>query len=121
MLDQYANLFKPEMGTLQGTTVKIHVTSNAQPQFLCARPVRYSLPDEVTSELDHLCKTDVIEPLQFSDWVVPIVRVLKSDGSLRLCGDYKQTVNQSAIPDEYPVPNVDDLLDRWQELSCLSN
>ena len=57
-----------------------------------------------------LCKADVIEPVQFSDWAAPIVPVLKSDGSLRLCGDYKQTVNKSAIVDKYPLPKVDDLL-----------
>ena len=39
-----------------------------------------------------------------------IVLVLKSDGSLRLCSDYNQTVNQVAIPDKYPLPKVDDLL-----------
>ena len=43
VLDQYANLFKPEMGTLQGTTVKIHVKPNARPRFLRARPVPYTL------------------------------------------------------------------------------
>ena len=36
--------------------------------------------------------------------------MLKSDGSLRLCGDYKQTVNQSAILDKHPFLKVDDPL-----------
>ena len=27
-----------------------------------------------------------------------------------MCGDYKQTVNQSATPDKYPLPKVADLL-----------
>ena len=121
VLDQYADLFKPEMGTLQGTTVKIHVKSNACPQFFRARPVPYALRDKVTSELDHLCKDDVIEPVQFSDWAAPIVPVLKSDGWLRLCGDYKQTINQSAIPDKYPLPKVDDLLASLAEGKSLQN
>ena len=82
MLDHYANLFKTEMGTLQGTTVKIHVKPNTCPQFFCARLVPYTLPDKVTSELDRLCKADVIEPVKFSDWAATIVPVLKTDGSI---------------------------------------
>ena len=45
--------------------------------------------DKVTSELERLCKVDVTEPVQFSDWAAPIVLVLKSDGSLRIWGDYR--------------------------------
>ena len=33
VLDQYADLFKPEMRTLQGTTVKIHVKPDARPRL----------------------------------------------------------------------------------------
>ena len=35
--------------------------------------------------------------------------VLKKDGSLRICGDFKLTVNQVANSDVYPLPKVDDL------------
>ena len=110
VLDQYSDLFKEGMGTLQGTTVKIHIEQDARPRFFRARPVPYALRDKVNAELERLCKADVIEPVQFSDWAAPIVPVLKGDGSIRICGDYKQTVNQVATPDKYPLPRVDDLL-----------
>ena len=38
-----------------------------------------------------------------------IVPVTKRDGSVRICGDYKVTVNQAALPDSYPLPRIDDL------------
>ena len=98
------------MGTLQGTTVKIHIQQDARPHFFRARPVPYALREKVTAELERLCKADVIEPVQFSEWAAPIVPVLKNDGSIRICGDFKQTINQTAIPDKYPLPKVDDLL-----------
>ena len=47
--------------------------------------------------------------MQFSDWAAPIVPVLNKDGSLRICGDFKLTVNQVANSDVYPLPKVDDL------------
>ena len=110
ILNQYSELFKDGMGTLQGTTVKIHIQQDARPRFFRARPVPYALRDKVTAELERLRKADVIEPVQYSDWAAPIVPVLKNDGSIRICGDFKQTINTAAIPDKYPLPRVDDLL-----------
>ena len=47
----------------------------------------------------------VIKPVQFSKWAAPIVPVLKPDGSVRICGDYKVTLNQ----DTYPLLKIEDL------------
>ena len=48
--------------------------------------------------------------MQYSDWASPIVTVVKSDKtSVRICGDFKQTVNPVAKLDHYPIPKVDDL------------
>ena len=35
--------------------------------------------------------------------------VLKQDGSVHICGDFKVTVNQVAIPDKYALPKVADI------------
>ena len=34
---------------------------------------------------------------------------MKQDGSIRLCGDYKVTVNRAAKVDKYPLPRIDEL------------
>ena len=39
----------------------------------------------------------------------PIVPVMKRDGSIRVCGDYKLTINQVALVDTYPLPLVQDI------------
>ena len=93
ILNQYSDLFKDGMGTLQGTAVKIHIQQDARPRFFRARPVPYALKDKFTAELERLRKADVIEPVHYSDWAAPIVPVLKNDGSIRICGDFKQTIN----------------------------
>lgn len=31
------------------------------------------------------------------------------DGTVRICGDYKLTVNQAAKVDSYPLPKINDL------------
>lgn len=49
-------------------------------------------------ELERLKQQKVIEPVQMSEWAAPIVPVLKPDGTIRICGDYKMTINRAAIP-----------------------
>lgn len=35
---------------------------------------------------------------------------MKRDGSVRLCCDYKITVNQASETDTYPLPRIDEML-----------
>ena len=46
-------------------------------------------------------------PIQCSKCAAQIVPVLKNDSTLRICGDYKQLINQEC--DKYPVPKTEDL------------
>ena len=46
-----------------------------------------------------------------SDWASPLVIVRKKDSSLRLCVDYRR-LNSHSKMDAYPIPRVDDLIDR---------
>ena len=50
------------------------------------------------AELERLQQQGTIEPVQ---WAAPIVPVVKSDNSMRVCGDYKVTVNRVAKVDKY--------------------
>lgn len=109
VLDRHAPLFNDELGTLRDTKVTIHVQPDAHPRFFRPRPVPYALRGKVETELQRLQDTGVITPVKFSEWAAPIVPVLKHDGSMRICGDFKVTVNRSATPDTYPLPKVTDI------------
>ena len=74
-----------------------------------ARPVPYAIRPKVEEELDRLQKAGVIEPIEYSDWATPVVPVLKNDGGVRLCGDYKLTANQATKLFSYPLPRIEDL------------
>lgn len=52
----------------------------------------------------------VIEESQ-SPWVFPAVMVKKKDGSIRFCIDYRK-LNAVTIKNSYPLPRIDDILDR---------
>ena len=109
-LDANSSVFSPELGTLKSTTATIYLDASAQPRFCKPRTVPYSLKGKIEKELDRLVNQGVIEPITFSEWATPIVPVLKKDGTVRICGDYKVTVNQAAKVDSYPLPKIDDLL-----------
>ena len=51
----------------------------------------------------------VIEKVCYSEWAAPIVPVVKPDNSIRVCGDYKVTVNSVLEVDQHPLPNPEEL------------
>ncbi|PIK46818.1 hypothetical protein BSL78_16317 [Apostichopus japonicus] len=52
-------------------------------------------------------KADILTPVTSSKWASPTVHVPKANGSVRVCGDYKQ-VNSVIEDDGYKLPNVQD-------------
>ena len=46
-----------------------------------------------------------------SAWASPIVMVPKADGTLRSCNNFRKVKNIS-VPDPFPLPRAEDLLDR---------
>ena len=87
----------------------IYVTDEPSPRYFKYRNLPYMMRDLVSTELDRLLAEDIIEPVQYSEWAAPIVPVMKADRTVRICGDYKLTVNQVAKLDKYPIPQIEDL------------
>ena len=110
VLEKHSTLFEEKLGCLKGTEIKLNVDSNATPKFFKARSVPLALKGKVEAELDKLESMGIISPVQFSRWAAPIVPVLKQNGAVRICGDYKVTINQASLVDTYPLPRIDELL-----------
>ena len=51
----------------------------------------------------------MIEQINYSDCAAPIVAVPRPNEAVRICGDYKVTVNPVLQVDQYPVPKAEDL------------
>ena len=94
---------------ITGYEAHIRVKDGVDPVFWRPRPVPYALREEVEKELDKLERKNVIVKIDRSDWGAPIVVVPKADRSVRICGDYKVTVNQAVEDEQYPLPTVQDL------------
>ena len=109
VLAKYDDLFEEGLGKLKGHLVEIAVQEDAQPKFCKARPVPFAQKQRIETELERLERDGVIQPVSFSRWAAPIVPVMKESGAVRICGDYKTTVNRVAETDIYPLPRVEEL------------
>ncbi|KAI3377106.1 hypothetical protein L3Q82_000303 [Scortum barcoo] len=80
-------------------------------------PIRqrmYRIPQKLVPVLEEevtvMLELGVIEP-STSEWSNPIVLVIKKDGSIRFCIDFRKVNAQSEF-DAYPLPRLDDLIER---------
>ena len=111
-LEPYKSVFTAGLGKLKGVTAKLYIDESVQPRYCKPRPVPLALRAKVEDELERLQRDGVIPPVELSEWAAPIVPVLKSSGDIRICGDYKFTINKAMKVDKYPIPNIDDLFDK---------
>ena len=110
LLDKNKDLFKEGLGTMRGIEARLSIKEDAVPKFCRARAAPYALRQSIEEDLKRLGRIDAIEKISYSDWATPVVPVPKSDGSVRLCGDFKVTVNPVLNVDQHPIPKPEDLL-----------
>ena len=109
LLREFESLFTALPG--HTTVAEHHVsTGDAGPIRLTPYRLPHAFRDHVKQELDEMLAHGVIEHSR-SDWAFPLVPVKKKDSSLRLCVDYRKLNSLSKV-DPYPMPRVDDLIDR---------
>ncbi|XP_041435047.1 uncharacterized protein K02A2.6-like [Xenopus laevis] len=109
VLSKHDSLFKEDFGSIKGLKATITVNSGAKPIFHKPRPLPYALKEPVEKELERMEHYGIVSRVKHSSWAAPIVVVPKKDKTIRLCGDYKVTVNRCIEPEPYPLPNVEDL------------
>ena len=110
LLEKYDKVFQDKLGSFQGRQAKIEVDPEATPRFCKARTLPYAMRAKVEEEIDRLVSEGILEPVEYADWAAPVVAVLKSDRkSVRLCGDFRMTVNPVAKLHRHPILRVEDL------------
>lgn len=108
LVSKYKEVFEPGLGEYTGPIVNITPNEGSVPKFLRSRPVAFAQKKEVFKEIDRLVGEDVLEPTTHSEWATPIVVVPKPNGKVRLCGDYRSTVNEVTNTDTYPLPTLNE-------------
>ena len=74
---------------------------------------------EVRRQLDDYLAKGFIQP-STSLYGAPILFARKKDGTLQMCVDYR-SLNKMTKKDVYPIPRIDDLLDRLTDVTIFSN
>ncbi|GFX83769.1 transposon Tf2-6 polyprotein [Trichonephila clavipes] len=88
---------------------KLKLRHGVKPIFCRVRTVPFALKGRVENEIDRLEKEGIIEKVDSSEWATPVVPVVKSDGSIRLCADYSVTLNPNLIVPQHPLPRLDEI------------
>ncbi|XP_065320374.1 GATA zinc finger domain-containing protein 4-like [Gordionus sp. m RMFG-2023] len=80
-----------------------------------AKRIPYSKIDLVSNELKKWIHDKIIDPVNNVRWASPVTAVYKDDGSIRLCADFKDTVNPALEDFRYPLPRINDLIAKLSE------
>jgi len=87
---------------------------DAKPIFCAPRRVPPAHLSTANTCIDRLVDLGVLEPTNYSEWGTPSVFVDKPDGSVRLCGDYRVTLNNQILDVRYPIPHIQDIFSKLE-------
>ncbi|XP_043227190.1 uncharacterized protein K02A2.6-like [Amphibalanus amphitrite] len=110
VMDKHREVFKEELGRIP-VKVALRLKEGAKPVYRRARPVPFALQQDIERELDKWLDQGIAEkvpPGHFSGWGTPLVPIPKKDG-VRLCADYRITVNPQLQPLKYPMRTPEEL------------
>lgn len=112
-IGKYPNVFDNDTKhPIKDFKASINIHTNANPIFSSARRVSYALEPKISHEIDRLEK---LEKIQNSECASLTVNVVKKDGLIKICGDYKITINLALNAELYPLPTPEDLF------TCMKN
>ena len=126
LIRKYGDVFavdpkKPRLNSIMQHSID---TQNSSPQFRKPYRIPRAYEDEVNRQLDEMLKNRIIRP-SASPWIAPVILVRKKDDTLRFVCDFRY-LNNVTKRDTYPLPNIQDIMDKtagsiyWSTLDAAS-
>ena len=109
LLTKYKDVFREELGQCKGVQAHLHIKPDTTPKFYRPRLIPLSMKEKVEAALDRKERQGILEKIETSEWAAPIVPVPKPDDNVRVCGDYKVTINPHLDINQYPLPRAEEL------------
>ena len=108
-LKQYDELFDAStIGTVRGYKAHLYFKPDAQFRINKRRPLPLALKPR---ELQRLVSIGVVTPVDKAEYATTsLVAVPKPNGAIRICGDFKVTLNSQLNVQRYPLPTVAEVL-----------
>jgi len=120
MFAEFPSVFADGLGTVKGFEAEIHLRDGAVPKCCPVRSIPYAIREAVDNELDRLESEGIITPVKSAEWASPLVVVSKKNGDIRLCADFKVSINPHIDAKQHPIPNPNDLLSQIADGSIFS-
>ena len=117
LLVEYKNIFQSKPGRTSRTKIEIK-TADAYPFHLPACRVPPIKLPMLEQEVKSLLEEGIIEPSS-TQWASPAIIVPKPNGGIRLCIYYRK-LNKITTPDVFPMPLIEDLIDRLAQSKVIS-
>uniref|UniRef100_A0A2N9G772 Integrase catalytic domain-containing protein n=1 Tax=Fagus sylvatica TaxID=28930 RepID=A0A2N9G772_FAGSY len=115
LLKEYQDVFAWQYDEMPGIDPKLVAHSlNVEPGTRpVVQPMRTFHPEveaQITQEVKKLLSAGFIKPIQHPRWLSNIVPMKKKNGQIRCCVDFRN-LNKACPKDEFPLPNMDLLID----------
>ena len=91
--------------------MKIPLKEGAKFVTQCPHRLNPKYKERVKHEVDKRIAAGIIEPVEESEWVSPmVVHDKKTKGEIRICVDLRK-LNDAFVHDPFPTPFIDEVLD----------
>jgi len=115
LLKEYRDCFAWEYYEMPGLSRSIvehrlPIKWGVRPYQQSPRRCKADMLEAVKSEVKRLYDASFIRPCRYPEWVSNIVPVIKKNGKVRVCIDFRD-LNKATPKDEYPMPVADQLVD----------
>ncbi|KAL7290669.1 hypothetical protein TKK_0015428 [Trichogramma kaykai] len=109
IFQNFTLLFDSTPGIYNKSKIKLYLKNDAKPVALKSRHVPHAIKPLIEEEIKRLISLGHLETVETSEWATPIVPIVKSNGKVRICGDFKLTINPFMIINKYPLHQIDDI------------
>ena len=88
----------------------LNVEPGAKPVVQPMRNFHPNVEAQIIQEIQKLLTVGFIKPIMHPEWLSNVVPIKKKNGQIRCCVNF-QNLNKACPKDEFPLPNMDMLID----------
>lgn len=99
---------------------RFHLKRGMKPVMQTPRRFTPEVIQKIKAEIQRFFEAKFIRTVRYAEWISNIVTIVKKNGSLRVCIDFRN-LNAVTPKDEYPMPVADMLIDSTlgNQILCL--
>ena len=120
LLKEFNDVFEPPTGCMKKYVGHLYFKPDAVFKMNKPRPVPYAYRPLVEAWLERLVQQGVLTPVDVAEFTTTLVVVHKLNGRVRVCGDFKVSVNPPLNVQQYPMPTCDEVFQKLAGGQCFT-